>query len=479
MDRRRFLQGALGANMLACLPADLLARATVGADADDWDAGSVRHLLPTVSDSRMLIKVSFVDAQSGTPELVVDDRRFAGQMNDSHGQFWQFHADDLQAGRNYTLQLRSDANEAICEPWQLATFPAPAANVDSFRLLIYSSAGGVDSPGYLSATVRSRILRRALSFGPQAVVACGEHVYSSNEALLNSVVTPQIVPVCETAFRSTPTFFLQDDHNQLTQKLYYPEFLPNATRPSYLPWSSSDDRVPGLSESFGTLRYGDLAEVLLYDVHRTRTAAGPTSVFIDPVVESWLKARNRAIDTRHLVHVPSSPLGWSAGKHGEWYPDMLDNDGRLTTALDKPHWQQGWLAQHDRIVKSLANMRERSPLVVSGDLDAMALGRMMRSGDMDLSSNPINIALAGSINTSEKDRPSAFRGTGLATPAHVDIAESLAPIEQHGFTIVDFARDETRLRFFRWDVESQHPDEIDDLLPFHSAVIPGRGSISS
>ncbi len=47
-------------------------------------------------------------------------------------------------------------------------------------------------------------------------------------------------------------------------------------------------RPSGLSESFGTLRYGRLAELLLYDVRRTVTLAGPTGVFVAPDVEAWL-----------------------------------------------------------------------------------------------------------------------------------------------------------------------------------------------
>ena len=53
------------------------------------------------------------------------------------------------------------------------------------------------------------------------------------------------------------------------------------------------DRIDGLSESFGTLRYGRLAEVLLYDVRRTMTLAGPSAVFVDLEVEKWLLARTR------------------------------------------------------------------------------------------------------------------------------------------------------------------------------------------
>jgi hypothetical protein len=39
-----------------------------------------------------------------------------------------------------------------------------------------------------------------------------------------------------------------------------------------------------------------------------------------------------------------------AGKWGEWYPDILDRDGRLTINLPKPYWQSGWLKQHERKV---------------------------------------------------------------------------------------------------------------------------------
>src|SRR5258707_15322447 len=82
-----------------------------------------------------------------------------------------------------------------------------------------------------------------------------------------------------------------------TQRLWYPEFLPDPNRSPGLPGSDSPDqpsyRPSGLSESFGTLRYGRLAEVLLYDVRRTVTLAGPTAVFVAPDVEAWLKARHR------------------------------------------------------------------------------------------------------------------------------------------------------------------------------------------
>src|SRR6185369_1470477 len=108
------------------------------------------------------------------------------------------------------------------------------------------------------------------------------------------------------------------------QRLWYPEFLPDPNRPAGLPGSDNVDRPSfrpsGTSESFGTLRYGRLAEVLLYDVRPTVTLAGPTAVFVAPDVEAWLKARAAAREVIHLVQVPSNPPGWSAGKWGEWYP---------------------------------------------------------------------------------------------------------------------------------------------------------------
>ena len=186
-------------------------------------------------------------------------------------------------------------------------------------------------------------MRRALTFQPQAMVANGDHVYwdlhsprvpperrdytrlksfnrsalifgNKNETVLKIAAGPQIVPVYGTDFRSTPVFFLQDDHDyfdndeafdeiitfppvwfqlqlaRATQKLYYPEFLPDEDRPRGLPWGSVGDGA--VSESWGTIRYGRLAEVLLYDVRRMCTLDGPTASYLDPEVERWLLARS-------------------------------------------------------------------------------------------------------------------------------------------------------------------------------------------
>ena len=201
------------------------------------------------------------------------------------------------------------------------------------------------------------------------------------------------------------------------------------------------------------------------------TLAGPSAVFLDLEVERWLRDRTVARGVAHLVHVPSNPPGWSAGKWGEWYPDLLGTDGQLTTKVPKPYWQSGWLAQHDRLITSLAAMRDRTPLIISGDLHAIALGRMMRCGAQNLETNPITAVLPGPIGTGPTGWPSGRRGIGATPPAHLDMREEVEPIEQHGFTSVDFMPDRMELQLFKWD-QKTGADAIDRLEPFRVVQLP-------
>ena len=59
MNRRDFLRTSAGAPLLAALPPELRAQATLQRAGGFWDSGAVRHLLPTVSDTQLLIKASF------------------------------------------------------------------------------------------------------------------------------------------------------------------------------------------------------------------------------------------------------------------------------------------------------------------------------------------------------------------------------------------------------------------------------------
>jgi hypothetical protein len=527
-DRRQFLVGTFGATVLSSLPASLFADAGAPPATAMWDAGQVRHILPTVSDSEMLIKVSLALPQKAAPRLSIGAATVPGRMNDTQGEFWQFHATDLQPGRRYTLTLAASNGRPLCDRWDLSTFPPRDSRVDRLRVLFFSCAGGHEALTFLPAVVRNRLLRRALTFQPDAVVANGDHVYwdllspaggprlgaseaakriagtfarsalvfgANNETVLKRAAAPQIVPVYGTDFRSTPVFFLQDDHDyfendeatdeiitfppspftmqlaRATQRLFYPEFLQDAARPLGLPWSSQGDRDSGLSESFGTLRFGRLAEILLYDVRRTLTLAGPSAVFVDREAERWLRDRTAATDTTHLVHVPSNPPGWSAGKWGEWYPDILGSDGKLTTKVTKPYWQAGWLAQHDRLMTSLAAQRNRIPLIVSGDLHAIGAGKMLRCGTENFAANPVMAVLPGPIGTGPTGWPSGRRGIGATVPGHIDLQEEIAPLEQHGFTIADFQPDRIDLRFFKWNVNAESLDAIDSLEPFHLTTL--------
>jgi hypothetical protein len=256
-----------------------------------------------------------------------------------------------------------------------------------------------------------------------------------------------------------------------TQSLYYPEFLGDAMRPRGLPGSSSGGRALPVSESFGTLRYGRLAEVLLYTVRRTMTMAGPSAVFLDREVEGWLTRRMTATEVTHVVNAPSNPPGWTAGKWGEWYPDVLSADGRLTTEVAKPYWQPGWLAQHDRLLAAMSGMHGRVPLAMSGDLHAIGLGRILRSGALDLSTNPVVTALTGPIGTGAGGWPSSIRKVRPTPPLGLSVDEQIPPIEQHGFTLADFTPDQIVLRFFKWDVRTQTAEALDRLEPFHTAEL--------
>src|SRR5262249_4076364 len=90
-----------------------------------WDAGRVRHLLPTVSDSRVLVKASFRSPLMEAPMLRVGGTTVRGRMTDTRGEFWQFHAADLKPGRPYTLALAGNRGRALCEPWALQPFRLP------------------------------------------------------------------------------------------------------------------------------------------------------------------------------------------------------------------------------------------------------------------------------------------------------------------------------------------------------------------
>jgi hypothetical protein len=528
--RRDFLIGA--ASFAAAAVSHHQAEGSPSQIDSGWQNHEIAHLLPTATHQRFLIKASVKVFQREQPVLLVGDRKVPGRKGDSLGFFWTFDAGGLEPGRKYDLQILDARGRALCDPWPLSTFPSPTDTPKRFRLLIYSCAGGhdilpdhkptdVSTHRFLTLAVRRRLLARAMSFEPDAVVANGDHVYwdlrseradllgmspaavayagvfdrtrpvlgTSNEEVLKKAVGPQVAELYGTMMRSTPVFFLQDDHDyfetdeaddtlvtlppdafmlnlaRVSQLLYYPEFLPNAHRGLGLPSGSAADRPDGVSESFGTLRYGRLLELLMYDCRRYMTLTGPSATFVPPIVEDWLKERIANSDAIHVVNMPSIPPGWSAGKWGEWYADMDGGNQQLTTAIPKPYWQSGWRLQHDRLLQAASAMRNRIPLFISGDLHSIGEGRILSTSDIDLRGNPVTCVLPGPLGTGRPGWPSLVRGLRGLPPAGLHVEEGLPALEENGFTIADFTPDNVTLRYFRWKL-GRSEGSIDTLEPF-------------
>lgn len=520
-SRRQFLTNTLGG-------AGTLLSGQQGAET--WNAGAVRHLLPAVNHERLLLKAGFERPQSTAPSLRAGSRRAVGVRMDSAGEFYSFDVAGLEPGGTYQLELLDSRGKPLCDPWPITTFPSRHAQPKHCRLLVYTCAGGhpatrnpdTGGPYWVPVEARRKMLATGLSYKPDAVIAIGDHVYwdlrspvgslnlgdspvarklvgqfdrsqpalgTDNERKLKLVVTPQVCDLYGTLFRSTPVFFVQDDHDyfendeatermvtfppddfmlrlaRATQRLYYPEFLPDASRPAGLPGAGAPDRPPGVAESFGTLRYGKLLEIMMYDCRRHLTLKGAVGGFLPETVEEWLTRRMTAEETHHIVNLPSTPVGWSAGKWGEWYPDLLQPDGRLGTAKPKYWWQQGWKSQHDRLLLAASSMH-RIPAFLSGDLHALAEGRIQRYGKLDFSRNPVVTVLTGPISTGPKAWPSAWRGTPPRTPSDLDNQEGLKPLEKNGFSVIDFTEDQMEVQFFSWKMDE--PEErLNNLKPFH------------
>ncbi|MGH9847301.1 MAG: hypothetical protein ACREEM_52060, partial [Blastocatellia bacterium] len=152
-----------------------------------------------------------------------------------------------------------------------------------------------------------------------------------------------------------------------------------------------------------------------------------------------------------------------------WYPDVLDQQGKLTTGRPKPYWQAGWRAQHDRLLAAASAMKNRIPLFINGDLHSIAAERIFRSGQLDLRANPVVSLLTGPLGTGASGWPSAVRGVRAKPPSDLEVEESLPVIEEEGFILADFTPDRIVIRFFRWraDQPEEAPEKaIDALQPF-------------
>lgn len=543
MDRRHFLQSSIALSALAGASSSL--------SDQNWKSGPVKHLIPSANHSRISLKAIF-SRQINHPILSINGKQINGRPTDSKNRGFAFDAKDLRPNTRYELALM-EGKTRLTDSWFLSTMPDPESQPEHLRLLVFTCAGGHplmsegENSAFLPQSTRRRLLQRGLSFKPHAMIAIGDHVYwdqrtwlesstagirkfssglfnavgmldreaqvygGTNEEILKIVAGEQITPLYGTALRSTPSYFINDDHDyfendeatdryvtlppesyqkqffSFVRDHYLPDFLPSVDVPSTL----SGAMINGHNRHFGALRWGRLSETLMYDCAGFLSLKGETAGLIPPEVERWLCSRTADETVDQLMHIPSHPFGWSAGKWREWYPDVADSgqagtqaaqmyvDGqqrfKLTTGKAKFMWQKGWWNQHQRLLESISNQKRRPGLVLSGDLHATGHSKIIGSGNLSFASNPIHSIITGPLGTGS-GWPSTARGTPPVVASHIRL-DSPAPVtERNGFTLLDITPDNIRVRLFAWRREHSSLTDIDTLEPYHDVTIKKHGS---
>jgi hypothetical protein len=310
-----------------------------------------------------------------------------------------------------------------------------------------------------------------------------------NEKVLTAIGDEQLAAIYGVAFRSTPVLFITDDHDyfenddatpelvtfppkefnqelrQSLQRLYFPEFIVEDSMDEAVPGQVSEGGLK-LSTHFGSIRYGDLFAAVYYDCGGQLTLDGEQARLVPASVESWLIEQTRQEDTLHFAHFPSHPMGWTAGKWREWYPDLLTSSGSMLAAVgtdeqgNKYLWQQGWWLQHQRLLETLAAQQHRNALVVSGDLHLLGAGRIDGSGELDFSANPVHTVLSGPAGVGGLGWLSSARGVTAAPAADLELTELMAPTERNGFTTLTFDRTSCRVELFACPQGYVAPDQL-------------------
>jgi len=446
--------------------------------------------------------------------LQLDNRAINGEQQDTAGRFWAFRVGQLTPDTRYILQLLGTHGKELCDAWPLSTFPAPHQQAEQLKVISYTCAGGPNLPvfpgnrdPFKPAPYRQKLFALMLEQNPDLVVANGDHIYwdyrsweanrdstlgklaaklflkswagifdeelpvlgSANEQVLTSVGDEQIALIYGVAFRSTPMFFITDDHDYFDnddaspklvtfppkpfhqklrnalQHLYFPEFVTEETLEKDFPGQLTSGNLK-LSTHFGQLRYGDLFAGLLYDCGGKLSLRGDNAGLVPPAVEAWLTQNTRREDTLHLAHFPSHPMGWSAGKWREWYPDLLESSGTMLTAVERDDqgnkymWQRGWWLQHQRLLQVLSAQTQRKALVVSGDLHLLGAGKIERSGELDFAANPVYTVLSGPVGIGMLGWLSNARGLSAQPAKDLAIEQTMSPVERNGFSVLSITR---------------------------------------
>jgi phosphodiesterase/alkaline phosphatase D-like protein len=474
---------------------------------------TARHILPTVTPDALSVSVSLKKAAEALT-LNVDGSAHAGRQTDTEGRFWAFHVAGLTADTTYTLSLVE--GDTMIEPdWPLKTFPDPDSLPTRFRLMTYTCAGGADGFSFGNKqffkphAFRQKLFDQGLAEQPDAVIANGDHIYydlkgqdsppigkgligvfagwylrqkygafdrtrpilgNVNEKTLKTICDEQIADLYGTRFKSVPVFFVPDDHdyfenddadehivtfppddfsvraNKAITDLYYPA-LPEA--PSV-----------EVNRKFGILRYGKLFEAPMFDCAGLLTVSGDEGSLVPREVEDWIVDRIHSSEAANFALVPSHPMGWTAGKWREWYPDVVAPEGVtgnvanenltalkgvLTAKAKKYMWPMGWWEQHQRLLEALSK-RPGIRFMFSGDIHAQGAIEIHASGDLALDENPVTSIIVGPVSSSDATWPSSSRSIAAATPEWLKVRDIVDTKEINGFAIMDVTSSGTTIR---------------------------------
>lgn len=116
---------------------------------------------------------------------------------------------------------------------------------------------------------------------------------------------------------------------------------------------------------------------------------------------------------------------------------------------EKPGWQRGWFAQHQRLLQAIASQKKRASVVVQGDFHASAVGKILRSGEIAMA-QPVHIVQSGTLGTGDLTFPSSVRNIQPGASELVQIDETLKPTEKNGFTVIDVTREKMTFTHFMW-----------------------------
>ena len=219
----------------------------------------VRHILASASHERFALSISLYKKASKL-DLILDGQNIVkGMQVDKKGTNWKFISDKLLSNQSYELQLISD-DRPIYKPWKIKTFPSPNLDVENVSFMSFTCAGGPE--GFRSSgkeffkpiKFRQKVFAEGLSKKPDFAISIGDHIYwdlrgessppvgrnnkfikfflgsyislvygkfnrlesassSTNEKVLKKLGNEQIASLYGTKFKSTPIFFIPDDHD--------------------------------------------------------------------------------------------------------------------------------------------------------------------------------------------------------------------------------------------------------------------------